>query len=185
MKTFIVTPLQSSTLARSTHTSLIVTSLLLRTRGATALTTPGSGSTNPPPLTPPSIVSRASHLASTETGKPASLAHRSEYALDETPGTARYRKTTRSSSAPFTLFTSFMSLSSSGRCTRIVRNCVAGTLGTNAASQTSVKCVATNAIGGCLRPDTYVKNPANKPTPSQVTCKQHTRRHSNCHNTSN
>jgi hypothetical protein len=55
-----------------------------------------------------------------------------------------------------------------------VRNCVAGTLGTKLASQTSVKCVATNAIGGCLRPDTYVKNPANKPTPSQVTCKQHT-----------
>ena len=54
-----------------------------------------------------------------------------------------------------------------------MRNCVAGTLGTKLASQTSVKCVATNAIGGCLRPDTYVKNPANKPTPSQVTCKQH------------
>ena len=66
-----------------------------------------------------------------------------------------------------------------------MRNCVAGTLGTKLASHTSVKCVATNAIGGCLRPDTYVKNPANKPTPSQVTCKQNTRRRSNCRNTSN
>jgi hypothetical protein len=157
---------------RSNPASALTTFSFLRTRAATALTTPGSGSTIPPLTPPPSTASKASHLASTETGKPASRAHRSEYALDETPGTALYRKTTRSSSAPFTLFLSF-SLSSSGRCTRIVRNCVVGTLGTNAASQTSVKCVATNAIGGCLRPDTYVKNPANKPTPSQVTCKQH------------
>ena len=154
---------------RSNPASALTTPSFLRTRAATALTTPGSGSTIPPLTPPPSTASKASHLASTDTGKPASRAHRSEYVLDETPGTALYRKTTLSSSAPFTSLSS-----SSGRCTRIVRNCVAGTLGTKLASQTSVKCVATNAIGGCLRPDTYVRNPANKPTPSQVTCKQHT-----------
>ena len=57
-----------------------------RARAATAPAAGSSRARTPPPA---SIAASSSHLASTEPGSPASDAHLSEYALDDTPGTAR------------------------------------------------------------------------------------------------